>query len=189
MITKEYLTSKIIEEKLSYEEIGRQNNMSGNGIKKMALKLGIELPKKRKINPKEKFNIGKSKDKNKCLNCGCLTKNEKFCSNKCQAIYNSNLNYKKFLESPKELQRSNYNCVSIKPFILKEQDNKCSICNCENIHNNKLLVFVLDHIDGNASNNVRENLRLVCPNCDSQLDTYKSKNKNSARINRYKKED
>lgn len=24
-------------------------------------------------------------------------------------------------------------------------------------------------------------MRLICPNCDSQLDTYKSKNKNSAR--------
>ena len=40
---------------------------------------------------------------------------------------------------------------------------------------------MLDPIDGNAENNNRENLRLVCPNCDSQLDTYKSKNKNSAR--------
>lgn len=48
--------------------------------------------------------------------------------------------------------------------------------------NNSELVFVLDHIDGNADNNNRDNLRLVCPNCDSQLDTFKSKNKNSARV-------
>lgn len=47
--------------------------------------------------------------------------------------------------------------------------------------NNLELVFILDHIDGNADNNERINLRLVCPNCDSQLDTYKSKNKGSAR--------
>ena len=32
----------------------------------------------------------------------------------------------------------------------------------------------------------RDNLRLVCPNCDSQLDTYKSKNKNSDRA-KYRK--
>ncbi len=43
------------------------------------------------------------------------------------------------------------------------------------------MVFILYHIDGHASNNTRENLRLICPNCDSQLDTYKSKNKNEDR--------
>lgn len=43
------------------------------------------------------------------------------------------------------------------------------------------LHFILDHIDGDASRNDRDNLRLICPNCDSQLPTYKSRNKNSAR--------
>lgn len=33
----------------------------------------------------------------------------------------------------------------------------------------------------NKARNYRNNLRLVCPNCDSQLDTFKSKNKSSAR--------
>ena len=69
----------------------------------------------------------------------------------------------------------------IRDYILKEQNCKCAICGLPNIWNNKELKFILDHIDGNASNSCRENLRLICPNCDSQLDTYKSKNKNSAR--------
>lgn len=43
------------------------------------------------------------------------------------------------------------------------------------------LAFVLDHIDGDASNNRRENLRLVCPNCDSQLPTFKSRNRGRGR--------
>ena len=42
------------------------------------------------------------------------------------------------------------------------------------------------HIDGNAANNRRDNLRMICPNCDSQLETFKSKNKNSSRRNYWK---
>jgi hypothetical protein len=43
------------------------------------------------------------------------------------------------------------------------------------------LVFVLDHVDGDASNNQCENLRLVCPNCDSQLPTFKARNRGNER--------
>ena len=77
--------------------------------------------------------------------------------------------------------RANYNPDTFKSDILNEQNGICAICWCKQEHNNKPLVFILDHIDGNADNNNRENLRLICPNCDSQLDTFKSKNKNSAR--------
>lgn len=69
----------------------------------------------------------------------------------------------------------------IREHIAKEQNNKCAICGIDNFWNNQPLNFVLDHIDGDASNSCRENLRLVCPNCDSQLSTYKSRNKQSAR--------
>jgi hypothetical protein len=73
----------------------------------------------------------------------------------------------------------------IKKHILSEQENCCNICKIKNEWNDKPIIFVLDHIDGDASNNKRENLRLVCPNCDSQLPTFKRKNKNSSRKNRY----
>lgn len=69
----------------------------------------------------------------------------------------------------------------IRKYIYDEQNGKCAICNMDDIWNGKKINFILDHIDGNAANNDRSNMRLICPNCDSQLDTYKSKNKNSAR--------
>ena len=69
----------------------------------------------------------------------------------------------------------------IRRYIMAQQNNKCAICGISDKWNNKELHFILDHIDGNASNNIRKNLRLVCPNCDSQLPTFKSRNKNSAR--------
>lgn len=124
-----------------------------------------------------------------CLNCGKDISHKpanKYCDNVCQGEYQARLKWEDFLANPEPYQRANFNPHIIKRFILKEQDYKCSICGIPNEWNGKLLVFVLDHIDGNAAHNTRDNYRCVCPNCDSQLDTYKSKNKNSARTTRYK---
>jgi|APSaa5957512622_1039677.scaffolds.fasta_scaffold01315_4 hypothetical protein len=41
----------------------------------------------------------------------------------------------------------------------------------------KPLTLVLDHINGVRDDHRRENLRLVCPNCDSQLPTFCGRNK------------
>lgn len=77
------------------------------------------------------------------------------------------------------------NCI--RDYIFEKQNEQCAICGMKNIWNNKELHFILDHIDGDASNNWENNLRLICPNCDSQLDTYKARNKNSARTHRKNK--
>lgn len=50
--------------------------------------------------------------------------------------------------------------------------NKCSICGIGPEWNNKKLVLILDHINGVNNDNRIENLRLVCPNCNSQLSTF-----------------
>lgn len=54
----------------------------------------------------------------------------------------------------------------------------CSICGREPIWEEKSLTLRLDHINGYNKDNRLENLRWVCPNCDSQLDTYNGRNKN-----------
>lgn len=75
---------------------------------------------------------------------------------------------------------------SVKNYIYDRQNNKCAICGIGRVWNNKPINFIFDHIDGNSSNNVEDNLRAICSNCDSQLDTYKGRNKNSGRF--YRKE-
>lgn len=54
---------------------------------------------------------------------------------------------------------------------------KCACCGMEPVWQGKPLPLVLDHINGVNNDNRLENLRFVCSNCDSQLPTYKSKNR------------
>jgi len=186
---KEILEQLILVDKKSYVEIGKLYNVSGAAIKKAAFRLGINLTVRRKTNINEHSNR-KVQGYGVCENCGAEfikypQKTNKFCSTKCFREFSHHEKYQKLLNGDEEILRANYNCGIFKIDILKEQNYKCAICDSANQWNDKELIFVLDHIDGNAANNNRNNLRLVCPNCDSQLDTYKSKNRNSARKARY----
>lgn len=85
---KEQLERYIIDDKLSYEAIGRIYNVTGNAIKKAAKNFGIELPKRRKINENETFNKGK-KIGHFCIYCGNTLKDsaKKYCSQECKNSY------------------------------------------------------------------------------------------------------
>lgn len=128
-----------------------------------------------------------------CVVCGKefnKPKRTKTCSNECKLVLLKKISnnrhkeqYKYYLEHQDEFCRPNYILKNFRGEFIKEQGGVCAICGCKPEWNGKPLVFIIDHIDGDASNNRRRNVRCICPNCDSQLDTYKSKNKNSTRTN------
>ena len=103
-----------------------------------------------------------------------------YCSNACQALVRREIGTKRWLESGEAvIATTQYHYV--RQYLADAQSGCCAICGGANAWLGLPLALVLDHIDGNPTNNRRENLRLVCPNCDSQLPTYKSRNRGNGR--------
>ena len=69
----------------------------------------------------------------------------------------------------------------LKKRIVLEQNGKCNHCGIKE-WNGKPLTLELEHKDGNNQNNIRENLEAICPNCHSQTDTWRGKNKKNKRL-------
>jgi hypothetical protein len=115
-----------------------------------------------------------------CNHCGknlSGLRNKRYCNNRCQKDHEWELKKEKIItgeiESPKALRR----------FIIEKEGKSCKICGTEK-WNNQEVPLVLDHIDGNSSNNFPLNLRMICPNCDAQTEFYKGKNKGRGRKKR-----
>lgn len=118
-----------------------------------------------------------------CLNCGIEKKNlKKYCSVKCQ---------KEFQKKQKIVDWKNGLHVGknqIKRYLEEKYGYVCSVCGISEWQG-KRIGLELEHKDGNSENNLEDNLCLICPNCHSQTDTYKAKNKGNgrhARRQRYK---
>lgn len=106
--------------------------------------------------------------------------NHIFCSLKC--LYDKQSSNKVLLEEQryrdwldgKDLGVKNPRPL-IRNFLIRRDGYKCSCCGIDS-WNGKEITLWTDHIDGNATNNHHSNFRLICPNCDSQSDTFGAKN-------------
>lgn len=120
----------------------------------------------------------------KCKNCcSKLIFNGKhknvFCNAKCCNEYKINTNIQLWLDSPEK-----YNILPqyVRKHLLSKANNQCCLCGWGelNPHSNTY-PLIIDHIDGNSQNNIPQNLRVICPNCDSLTATYKALNKGNGR--------
>lgn len=87
-----------------------------------------------------------------------------------------------------EGKHPHYGTNKLKKRLLKEGifESKCSSCDIVE-WNGKPITMQLDHINGNSHDHVLDNLRVLCPNCHSQTDTWCGKNKKSVEKEKTKK--
>ena len=128
------------------------------------------------------------KPKKECLSCGKEPERAtyKYCSNVCQLAY-QHQSYIRDWKMGEISGLSSLGLVSthIKRYLREKYGNKCILCGWAqtNIKTGQV-PLVADHIDGNWRNNAEDNLRLICPNCDSLSPTYAALNKGNGRRNR-----
>lgn len=128
------------------------------------------------------------KPRTPCLTCGkepaCAE--YKYCSNACQHEYQYQEYIRRWLAGKEHgLQRLGIVSNHIKKYLRRKFRDKCCLCGWsqKNPKTGKV-PLVADHIDGNWQNNRENNLRLICPNCDSLSETYAALNKGNGRKNR-----
>jgi len=120
-----------------------------------------------------------------CIYCGC-TKDQsrhsakgKYCSNKCQQDFQ----YQQYVTQWKSgevtgLVGKTGISYHVRRYVFAKYNNKCCICGWREQHpTDGSIPLEIDHIDGDWTNTIESNLRLLCPNCHSLTPTYKSRNR------------
>ena len=174
----------LIRNGVSYTEIGKIYGCCDSNVRKQAIKLGIELPKRRKINPNETFNRGLRRKT--CKYCGKDISKGKFCSRDCLNKFNEEEKIKRWLSGENFVRGENGSRPEapdfIRRYLFREYDCKCQKCGWgETNESTGLIPLTIHHIDGDCTNNLRENLELLCPNCHSLTNNYGRLNKTSKR--------
>ncbi len=120
----------------------------------------------------------------KCLHCESVipfkgyTYNHKYCDNMCQAEHRRTENLArdiKLFTEGKLKRRPN-----IRTVLTNIRGYKCECCGISE-HNGKEIILQVDHINGDPYNDNPENLRLMCPNCHSQTETFAGANRGKGR--------
>lgn len=99
----------------------------------------------------------------------------KYCNNVCQVEHRHIAITDPKVEAGLTSERS-----VLKKYLIRKHTLKCFECGIKTWRGQPAPIE-LDHIDGDASNNLPSNLRLLCCNCHGITKTWKGRNKGSGR--------
>ena len=106
--------------------------------------------------------------------------NNKFCSVQCAQTFRSSEHKRKFFSG---LLEKRIDRPTARKYLAEERGYKCEVCSISDWEG-KPITLQVDHINGDPSNDHPDNLRLICPNCHSQTDSFSGANKGSGRAAR-----
>jgi 5-methylcytosine-specific restriction endonuclease McrA len=115
-----------------------------------------------------------------CLYCGLTftdsfkpSRPRKYCSNTCQHAKQRN----------DKIAAGSMHAKSIKKILIQRHGHYCWGCNLSQWLG-KPITLEIEHVNGNNGDNALSNLKILCPNCHAQTDTYKGKNLGRGAISR-----
>ena len=110
--------------------------------------------------------------------------NTRYCSNDCYIADTAARQLERWLAGGYNLPNHGDGRVPeyVKRWWFATHGERCSRCGwAERRSIDGRIPLSCDHVDGDCTNNRRENVRLLCPNCHALTDTYGSLNKVSQR--------
>lgn len=129
--------------------------------------------------------------------CGEILKrhDRKFCSTDCFVKWQQEDNLKRRDELFRKIENGTVKFAkngthknkAFKKYLIHKHGHKCMVCKRVKWMGKKI-PLQLDHKDGDSENDSLDNIRIICPNCHAQTDTYCGKNKGNGK-RKYRLED